>query len=402
MEPFTISQLAQAGAVNVETVRYYERRRLLREPPRQGGAIVGVDLHEARSSPRCCELAKQGRQGTAGEALLRGMPRLRSPYARPLTSARCHLPLERSNVNIGLADLIDKGSVVHVEEARTYFAAKQAAGGQQGPTNYEELERARSSLPARSAGSRAVEHIARAGKGQVPVSVTSPASGGSRATYLDIHGGGFFMGSTARSDARNARLADALGVTVVSVEYRLAPENPWPAAPDDCETAALWLVEEGHTVFGTERMLIGGASAGATLATTTLLRLRDRDLVYPILGAVLQFGAYDLNGQSPGGRLYADEWFIQAYAGHVPDRTDPDVSPLYGDLRGLPPTLLIVGTLDVLLDDNLAMAARLSGAGNEVDLRVFLESMHGFTSHPTSMATAALDGAEAWLASRLE
>jgi acetyl esterase len=140
-----------------------------------------------------------------------------------------------------------------------------------------------------------------------------------------MHAGGFYMDSAARSDARNAHLADALGVTVVSVEYRLAPEHPWPAAPDDCEAAALWLVEEGGQVFGAEPMLIGGASAGATLAMTTLRRLRDRGLVERIVGAVLQFGAYDLSGQSPGGRLYADEWFIQAYAGHVPDRTHPDV-----------------------------------------------------------------------------
>src|SRR5580658_1330762 len=251
-------------------------------------------------------------------------------------------------MDIGLAHLIDERSVVHVEESRAFFAARQAGGGQQGPTNCEELKEARRSLPAGPAGSRAVESIARAGEGQVPVRVTSPRSGASRATYLDIHGGGFYMDSADRSDARNARLADALGVTVVSVEYRLAPEHPWPAAPDDCETAALWLVEEGRKVFGTERMLIGGASAGATLATTTLLRLRDRDLVHPVIGAVLQFGAYDLSGQSPGGRLYADEWFIQAYAGHVVDRTVPDVSPLYGNLRGLPPALLLVGSLDVL------------------------------------------------------
>jgi acetyl esterase/lipase len=244
--------------------------------------------------------------------------------------------------------------------------------------------------------------MAGVGQEQVAVRVTSPGSGGSRATYLDIHGGGFFMDSAARSDARNADLADALGITVASVEYRLAPEHPWPAAPDDCETAARWLVEEGRQVFGTARILIGGVSAGATLAAATLLRLRDRDLVHPVVGAVLQFGAYDLSGQSPGGRLYADEWFIQAYAGHVPDRTDPDVSPLYGDLRGLPPTLLLVGTRDVLLEDNLAMAARLSAAGNEADLRVFPESMHGFTSHPTSMATTARQGIETWLARRLD
>jgi acetyl esterase len=305
-------------------------------------------------------------------------------------------------VNIGLAHLIDQGSVVHVDESRTFSAAKQATGGQQGPRNLEELIDARRRWPTPPTSSRSVERLARAGASQVPVRVTSPGRGESRATYLDIHGGGFFMDSAARSDARNACLADALGVTVVSVEYRLAPEHPWPAAPDDCESAARWLVEEGPTVFGTERMLIGGASAGATLAATTLLRLRDRDLVDPMVGAVLQFGAYDLSGLTPGGRLYADEWFIQAYAGHVSDRTDPDVSPLYGDLRGLPPTLLLVDTHDVLLEDNLAMAAWLSAAGNDVDLRVFPEAMHGFTSHPTSMATAALAGIEAWLAGRLD
>ncbi len=304
-------------------------------------------------------------------------------------------------MHLGLAHLIDEGSLPHVEESRAFAAAKEAAGGQQGPTNLEELEEARRSLSARPADPPAVERMVGTEQGRVPVRVTSPRGGGSRAVYLDIHGGGFFMDSAARGDARNARLADALGVTVVSVEYRLAPEDPWPAAPDDCERAARWLVEEGATEFGTPRILIGGASAGATLAMTTLLRLRDRGLVQPVVGAVLQFGAYDLSGQSPGGRLYADEWFIQAYAGHVPDRTDPDVSPLYGDLRGLPPTLLLVGTLDVLLEDNLALAARLSAAGNEVDLRVFPESMHGFTSHPTSMAGVALDGMETWLAGRL-
>ncbi|NNN19509.1 MAG: alpha/beta hydrolase fold domain-containing protein, partial [Acidimicrobiaceae bacterium] len=208
-------------------------------------------------------------------------------------------------MNIGLTNLIDEGSAEYVEESRTFVVAKQSAGGQHGPRNYEELKEAREHVPARPANSRTIEHIASAGEGQVLVRVTRPSSGGSRATYLDIHGGGFYMGSASRSDGQNAILADALGVTVVSVEYRLAPEHPWPAAPDDCETAALWLVEDGRTMFGTERMLIGGASAGATLAATTLLRLRDRDLVHQIVGAVLQFGAYDLSGQSPGGRRYS-------------------------------------------------------------------------------------------------
>ena len=231
--------------------------------------------------------------------------------------------------------------------------------------------------------------------------IITPREEQARAAYLDIHGGGFYLGSAARSDTRNALLADALGMAVVSVDYRLAPEHPWPAAPDDCETAARWLLEQAEALFGTARLMIGGASAGANLAMTTLLRLRDRGQVHPFAGAVLQFGAYDLSGKSPSGRVYADQWFIQAYAGHVADRTDPDVSPLYGDLRGLPPALLVVGAHDILLEDSLAMAARLSAARNEVDLRVFPESPHGFTSFPTGMATAALNAVESWLAGRL-
>lgn len=145
---------------------------------------------------------------------------------------------------------------------------------------------------------------------------------------------------------------------------------------------------------------IGGVSAGATLAMTTLLRLRDRGVADPFVGAVLQFGTYDMSGKTPAGRLLDGEFFIQAYAGHVADRTNPDVSPVYGDLSGLPPALLVVGSSDSLLEDNLVMAARLSAAGGEVDVCVYPESPHGFTLHPTTMASAALEDIESWLADR--
>lgn len=308
-------------------------------------------------------------------------------------------------MEIGLAHLMDEEAAAHVEQMRAWTAASGAAvGAQPEPdlTTPEGLQAARGRLSSRPPDPRAVERLARAGGREVPVRVITPGEGRARAVYLQIHGGGFYMDSASRSDTRNAALADAIGVAVVSVDYRLAPEHPWPAAPDDCETAALWLVEQAGELFGTNQLMIGGASAGATLAATTLVRLRDRGRLQPFVGAVLQFGAYDLSGRSPGGRLYADEWFIQAYAGHVSDRTNPDISPLYGDLRGLPPTLLVVGALDILLEDSLAMAARLSAAGNEVDLRVYPESPHGFTSFPTTMAAAALSGIESWLARRLD
>jgi acetyl esterase len=308
-------------------------------------------------------------------------------------------------MELRLSYLIDKGSAACVEESRTFNAAVAATASdrpQPDPATPAGLHEARRTLTSRPPDPRAVERIAQAGGHRVPVRIITPRQGQARVAYLEIHGGGFYLGAAARSDARNARLADALGMAVVSVDYRLAPEYPWPAAPDDCETAALWLAEQAEAEFGTARLMIGGASAGATLAMGTLLRLRDRGQVQPFAGAVLEFGAYDLSGQSPSGRMYADQWFIQAYAGHVADRTNPDVSPLYGDLRGLPPTLLIVGALDILLEDSLAMAARLSAAGNEVDLRLFPESPHGFTSLPTAMATAALGSIESWLTALLD
>lgn len=100
--------------------------------------------------------------------------------------------------------------------------------------------------------------------------------------------------------------------------------------------------------------------------------------------------------------MIADEYFLEAYVGGAPDRSVPDISPIYADLSGLPTILMIVGSCDVLLEDNLAMAGRLSAAGVDVDLRVYPESPHGFTLHPTAMAHAALDDIHGWIVDCLE
>jgi acetyl esterase/lipase len=286
-----------------------------------------------------------------------------------------------------------------IDEARDFYRSRTAGRGPGTPEELKEVRAKRSAPPA--ADPPPIEETIETAEGSVPVRIFTPVDGPPRGVYLDIHGGGFYMDSAARGDGRNRALADASHLAVVSVDYRLAPEHPWPAAPDDCEAAALWLVEEADARFGTSRLAIGGSSAGATLALATLLRLRDRGAVGRFTGAALQFGTYDLSARTPAGRRIADEYFIQAYVGHVEDRTVPDISPLYGVLRGLPPTLMVVGSADVLLEDNLALAGRLSAAGNDVELRIYPDSPHGFTAHPTTMARTALSGVESWLRDRI-
>jgi acetyl esterase/lipase len=237
--------------------------------------------------------------------------------------------------------------------------------------------------------------------GGVPAEWVIAAGVQSTRVLLYLHGGAYQVGSPATLRRMIALISAAAQARVLSVDYRLAPEHPWPAAPDDCEAAARWLVDNAQSRFGSSRLAIGGSSAGATLALTTLLRLRNRGAVGAFTGAALQFGAYDLSAQTPAGRRIADEYFIQAYVGQVKHRTAPDISPIFGDLRGLPPALLVVGSTDVLLDDNLAMAARLSAAGNAVELRIYPESPHGFTGHPTAMARTALSGVVSWLRERV-
>jgi acetyl esterase/lipase len=302
-------------------------------------------------------------------------------------------------MRLGLQHLID-GRLQSLAEASRSFYAERAPG--RGPSSREELEAVRASLPAVPAPSSPapIEETLSTGGRSVPVRIHLPPGRQAAGVVLELHGGGFYLGSALASDRGNRDLADALGVVVVSVDYRLAPEHPWPAAPDDCETAARWLVEHARDRFGTSRLALTGFSAGATLAMTTLLRLRDRGLD-AVLAAVLQFGTYDLSARTPAGRLIADEYFLEAYAGDAPDRTDPDLSPIFADPAGLPPVLMVVGAADILLRDNLAMAAGLSAAGVDVDLRVYPESPHGFTGHPTPLAHAAREEVTTWLGERL-
>lgn len=302
-------------------------------------------------------------------------------------------------VRFDLSSLIEPVLYDHVEATAAFYANRPA---RRGPSSLDELlavrEAAAAAAPAES-DPRPELVLAEAGGRSVPVRIHRPVGVDPSGVLLEIHGGGFYLGSAAASDVRNRRIADALGIAVVSVDHRLSPEHPWPAAPDDCETAARWLAENAQSLFGTRRLAVTGFSSGATLAIGTLLRMRDSG-IDAFSGGVLEFGTYDLAAQTPAGRLIADEYFLEAYAGTAPDRTDPGLSPLFAELSGLPPILIVIGEDDLVLHDNLAMAARLSAAGVVIDLQIYPASPHGFSGHPTPMGRAAVAHIDDWLRER--
>lgn len=242
-------------------------------------------------------------------------------------------------------------------------------------------------------------------RGPVGLRILTPPTA-PKGVYLHIHGGGWCLGSARENDGINHRFVERTGFAVVSVDYGLAPEQPWPAAPDDCEAAALWLVREGPTRFGTDRFAIGGESAGGNLAVATLLRLRDRHGLTPFRAANLTAGCYDL-GLTPSARQWGDEPLvlnthdINVFVGHYlregGDLGDPDISPLHADLRGLPPALFTVGTRDALLDDTLFLAPRWLAAGNAADLAVYPGGCHVFIGFPGTLADQALARSHAFI-----
>ena len=228
--------------------------------------------------------------------------------------------------------------------------------------------------------------------------------------YVFCHPGGWTSGSADGDDADLERIVTATGMTALSIEYRLAPEHPYPAGLDDCEHVTRWVLEQATEEFGSDRIVLAGSSSGANLALCTLLRLRDGADWDKIVGASLLYGNYDLT-MTPSQRT-ADPaaffistpslaWFYDQY---VPDRDRrgaPDVSPLYADLSGLPPTLLTVGTNDSLVDDTLFLACRMFAAGTPCELQVVPGGEHAFDTLDLPSSRDAIARIDAFLAARV-
>jgi acetyl esterase len=239
---------------------------------------------------------------------------------------------------------------------------------------------------------------------KIPLRVIAPAQ--PRGIYLHLHGGGWVLGGADMQDPMLERIADNTGQAVVAPEYRLAPEHPYPAGPDDCEAAATWLVQNGKREFGTDFLTIGGESAGGHLTAVTILRMRDRHGYTGFRGANIVYGAFDLS-MTPSQRQFGDtrlilrtsdmQQFYNAFLPTIADRRVPDISPLYADLKGLCPALFSVGTKDALLDDTLFMHARWVAAGNAAELAIYPGGPHGFTLFPSELAKTATARMDAFI-----
>jgi acetyl esterase/lipase len=245
----------------------------------------------------------------------------------------------------------------------------------------------------------------------VPVRVlrgTQPVTG----VVLDFHGGGWVIGNAAMDDDQNAAFIDACGVAVVSVDYRLATRTPLAGLMQDCLTAARWLLGGGLPELNGLPVFVVGESAGAHLAAAMLQELKAWPaLLARIDGAILYYGVYDVAG-TPSVHAAGPETLVlhgpgmatalQLLTPGLSDagRRTPPHSPLYGDLAGMPPALMVAGTLDPLRDDSIAMAARW-GAVAACEMHLLPECPHGFIRFPTLLARRTVARSHAWLRARL-
>lgn len=225
-----------------------------------------------------------------------------------------------------------------------------------------------------------------------------------KGAFLHLHGGGWTAGTNDMWDNYLELIGKEAGLVAVSVDYRLAPENAFPAGVDDCVAAARWLIENAQKEFGVSWLAIGGESAGAHLAICTLLRLRDDGQGDAFQAANVMYGPFDLSltpsMRSAETTMIIDrprvEALVAGFAGSV-DLRDPDLSPLYADLSGLPPTLVTIGTLDPLADDSLFIHMRLQAAGVASELAVYPGGVHAFNFLEGELARSANEYAAGFL-----
>ncbi|TMB54300.1 MAG: alpha/beta hydrolase [Deltaproteobacteria bacterium] len=224
--------------------------------------------------------------------------------------------------------------------------------------------------------------------GEIPVRIYAPVGTAPFPVLVYFHGGGWVIGNLDTHDGICRSLANRVGCLVVSVDYRLAPEHRFPAAPEDCYAATRWLAEHAGSLGGDKgRIAVGGDSAGGNLAAVVALMARDRGgpklafqlLVYPATDTDFETRSYRENSEGYFLTRADMVWFWNHYAPRDEDRRNPYAAPLRAaSLRGLPPALVITAEFDPLCDDGNAYAARLREDGVPVRLSQQDGLIHGF------------------------
>lgn len=234
--------------------------------------------------------------------------------------------------------------------------------------------------------------------GPVPVRAYIPAGPKPMPGLVFFHGGGFVVGDLDTVDLRCRMLAEWVGCVVVSVDYRMGPEHPFPAAPEDCYAATVWTAEHSAELsVDPARIAVGGDSAGGNLAAVVAIMARDEGapaiayqyLAYPVTNADFDTPSYRANAAGFGLSREQMQWYWDQYVPDPAQRANPLASPLLAEsLGGLPPALVVTAEYDPLRDEGEAYAQRLKDAGVTVEARCYEGLIHGFLGQTAEFLAA--------------
>lgn len=272
---------------------------------------------------------------------------------------------------------------------------------------------AKMKIPTEQVGS--IQNLTIPGPGiDIPLRVYIPEGAGSFPVIVFFHGGGWVFFHLDAYDPICTHLCAAAECIVVSIDYRLSPENKFPAATNDCFIATRWILEHCEEWNGdSSRIFLSGDSAGGNLATVTAMRIRDEG-VPVIKGQIMIYPVTDFwKHEKPSYIEFADsygltmadmKWFWDMYLGNEKDAANPNAAPLQApDLSGLPPALVIVSGYDPLRDEGIAYAKRMTEAGVPVKLSVYEDMIHGFLSYIgiLKQAKTAIEEISMWIKQRV-
>lgn len=238
--------------------------------------------------------------------------------------------------------------------------------------------------------------------GDIPIRIYRPAAENAQTlpVLLYAHGGAFVSGDLDTHDPLCRELANHIPAAVVAVNYRLAPENPYPAAAADCFAVLRWLAANAWSIGGdASRIAVAGDSAGGNLASVLALMAREKNeislkaqvLIYPMLDATLSSTSLIENAYMPPFNLADCVYSWQLYLPKDVDRRNPFVSPLQAEVvSGLPPSLVLTAEFDILADEGEAYVQRLRDAGVPVEHEEFQGMVHGFFQWGAELAAARL------------